>query len=391
MANQEVPDLTAAGTLDGNEQVHVVQGGNSRRSLLSTIATFVTDTLNGTSIITAINGQLGTGWQNTGDGTTPSNLDDLGDVDFTHGGLTADQIGRPLGLVAVSPSPKVALLDQLKSMPISGGIEILAENDFALTPGIALTAADTHLYDEVHVYFFDIEADNTLNVRMYPDGINEATYDFLAARLFKAGASTPDGATTEQVGEAEFYILPTPARASGVAKFTGMKAGLPLSGESFAGCSTTPHVNREMAVVKEIGECRGLALETASGQITSGYAFIVGVRHASQPLAVPFDYSGSPAGAETLGRFVVPMTAKVRAGAQGSFKVVTNPTAETVLEVHQNGSSIGTVTIPATTGDPVVAVTADTDLAAGDILTLEATASGDFTDIYGALLAEGRG
>lgn len=38
MANKEIPELTAATTLDGTELVHVVQGGNSRRTTVDGLA-----------------------------------------------------------------------------------------------------------------------------------------------------------------------------------------------------------------------------------------------------------------------------------------------------------------------------------------------------------------
>lgn len=38
MANKEIPELTVAGTLDGTELVHVVQGGNSRQTTTAKIS-----------------------------------------------------------------------------------------------------------------------------------------------------------------------------------------------------------------------------------------------------------------------------------------------------------------------------------------------------------------
>lgn len=38
MANKTIPDLTAAGTLTGNELVEVVQGGNSRKATVGALA-----------------------------------------------------------------------------------------------------------------------------------------------------------------------------------------------------------------------------------------------------------------------------------------------------------------------------------------------------------------
>ena len=41
MADKEIGDLTSAGTLDGTETLHLVQSGNSRKSLLSGLKTFI--------------------------------------------------------------------------------------------------------------------------------------------------------------------------------------------------------------------------------------------------------------------------------------------------------------------------------------------------------------
>ena len=41
MADKEVADLTSAGTLDGTESFHLVKGGNSRKSLVSAVMTYV--------------------------------------------------------------------------------------------------------------------------------------------------------------------------------------------------------------------------------------------------------------------------------------------------------------------------------------------------------------
>jgi hypothetical protein len=41
MADKEIPDLDAASTLDGSEEFHVVQGGNSRRLSLDTFQDFI--------------------------------------------------------------------------------------------------------------------------------------------------------------------------------------------------------------------------------------------------------------------------------------------------------------------------------------------------------------
>lgn len=41
MANKEIPELDAADTLDGSEVVHVVQGGNSRKTTTGGVATVV--------------------------------------------------------------------------------------------------------------------------------------------------------------------------------------------------------------------------------------------------------------------------------------------------------------------------------------------------------------
>lgn len=41
MADKEIPDLTAASVLDGTEQLHVVQGGNSRKTSVDEISTYI--------------------------------------------------------------------------------------------------------------------------------------------------------------------------------------------------------------------------------------------------------------------------------------------------------------------------------------------------------------
>lgn len=48
MADKEVADLTSAGTLDGTESFHLVKGGNSRKSLVSAVLTYIQGAIFGT-------------------------------------------------------------------------------------------------------------------------------------------------------------------------------------------------------------------------------------------------------------------------------------------------------------------------------------------------------
>lgn len=50
MANKEIPSIPAADTLTGDEQIHIVQGGNSRRVTLSDLAALLGGGGGGTGI-----------------------------------------------------------------------------------------------------------------------------------------------------------------------------------------------------------------------------------------------------------------------------------------------------------------------------------------------------
>jgi hypothetical protein len=165
---------------------------------------------------------------------------------------------------------------------------------------------------------------------------------------------------------------------------------MPLSADKIAGQQTGDYYHHENNVYKTIAEVRGLDFNTSGTQITNGIVFIVGIRNAVQIMPAAYDYTGSPAGAETLGRFLVPVNARIRSGAQGQFRVGSNPTSQVVLNIDNEGTDIGTITIE-TDGTAVVNITSTTDLTAGDLLIVESAGAADFVDLYGTLLLEGRG
>lgn len=58
MADKQVGDLTAATSLDGTETLHIVKGGNSRKSLISTIRDWIDTQTTRTLVKVAASGAL---------------------------------------------------------------------------------------------------------------------------------------------------------------------------------------------------------------------------------------------------------------------------------------------------------------------------------------------
>lgn len=317
---------------------------------------------------------------------------ELTDMNITPANLTTGDLNRPLGLVSLDPTPSYGLLTQLQSLPVMGGYEIIAENDFSSNSGTSLMAPNAHLYDEIHMYFFNVASGGGLFSGIYPDGINPSSYAALRMRIFGNNAA-PDTGNTETVGIDKMFIVSgiTVSRASGRLIWRGMKSGIPLSCDKIIGQESGDYFHHEHNIYQTLAEVQGLDFNTNSGNITSGTVIIVGVRNAVQIMAAPYNYTGTPGGVVTLGRFVVPVNARIRSGAQGQFKNGTNNSGTSSLNINiAGGSTIGTISLP-TSGNPVVNITADTDLTAGDVLEIVTTQAETFTDLYGSLLLEGRG
>jgi hypothetical protein len=294
-----------------------------------------------------------------------------------------EDIGRPFGLVSRSPDT-YGLLAPMTATPVSGGVDILAENDFATNNGTSLVASDTHLYDEIYIVGYELSnADVDLFFR--PDGTNPAVWDIERLRLNAGGTATVDLDTATD----RFWFGDSGSNHSFRAVIKGTKSGIPLSLERVFGTRSNAGFNHAVAIAKTTEECRALAV-TFQATVTTGRVYIVGVKQSSQPIMAPFNYTGTPAGVETLGRFVLPMDAKIRSGPQGQFKNGSNNSAASSVNINiAGGATIGTISLP-DTGDPVVSITADTDLTAGDVLEIVTTQAETFTDLYGTLLLEGR-
>jgi hypothetical protein len=293
-------------------------------------------------------------------------------------------IGRPFGLVSRSPDA-YGLLPLMAAVPVSGGVDVLAENDFATNNGTSLVAADTHLYDEIYIVGYEL-SDADVDLFFRPDGTNPAVWDIERLRMNAGGAVTVDlDAATDQ-----FWFGDSGSNHSFRAVIKGTKAGIPLSLDRVFGTRSNAGFNHAVGIAKTTEECRALAV-TFQSTVTTGRVYIVGVRQSSQPIVAPFSYTGTPSGVETLGRFVLPMAAKIRSGAQGQFKNGTNNSAASSVNIRvAGGATLGTISLP-DTGDPVVSISADVDLDAGDVLEVVTTQAETFTDLYGTLLLEGRG
>jgi hypothetical protein len=295
-----------------------------------------------------------------------------------------DDIGRALGLTSRSPDT-YGLLPLMTAVPVSGGVDILAENDFATNNGTSLVASDTHLYDEVYIVGYEL---STADVDLFfrPDGTNPAVWDIERLRMNAGGAVTVDLDTATD----RFWFGDSGSNHSFRSVIKGTKAGIPLSLDRVFGTRSNAGFNHAVGIAKTTEECRALAV-TFQSTVTTGRVYIVGVRQSSQPVTAPFDYTGTPAGVETLGRFVLPMDAKIRSGPQGQFRNGSNNSSASSVNIRvAGGATIGTISLP-DTGDPVVSITTDVDLTAGDVLEIVTTQAETFTDLYGTLLLEGRG
>ncbi len=311
-----------------------------------------------------------------------SAIDDLTDVEIDSGVLSDGDIGRAIGLVSRGPDT-YGLLPPLTSVPVSGGVDILASNDFSSNNGTDLVASNTHLYDEVYIVGYDLSSGD-VDLFFRPDGVNPSVWDIERIRLSTSGSTTVD----EDWGTDRFWMGTGGSNHSFRAVIKGTKAGIPLMIERLFGTRSSGDFNYSTGIAKTLEECRAIAV-TFQATITAGVVYIVGVKNSAQPLVVPVDYTGSPGGAGTLARFVLPLNAQVRSGASGNFRVDSNPSSEAVLNIDHEGTDIGTITI-ATNGDCTVSISSDTDLDAGDLLIIESTQAEDFTDLFGSLLLEGR-
>jgi len=324
-------------------------------------------------------------WEPGEGGTTINGLNDVGDVALDPSAITDGDVGRPLGLVSRNPDT-YGLLERLVAEPVAGGSKIIAEQDFGASNGTELVISDTHLYDEIWIIASEL-SDTAMNLQLRPDGTTAAAWDFDRIRVFDSGSGVT-ATVSETTGGSDVFFGSGGADLSALAVVRGTKSGIPLTIDRTLGARGNSYYHTSLVVAQNALELRAIALQ-ATSTLTAGKVYAVGIRHSAQPLIVPLDYAGSPAGAGTLARHVLPMNATIRAGAQGQFKTETNPSASTAIDVRRNGTSIGTVTIP-TSGDPTIDIPSETNLTTGDVLTLHAAASGDFVDLYGSLLLEGR-
>jgi hypothetical protein len=320
-------------------------------------------------------------------GGTVSNLNDVEDVSLDPAAIGSGDVGRAIGLINDSPIT-YGLLERLTATPVGGGVDIIAANDFATNSAAELSFPNTHLYDEIYIVGWGLTGSGSASglLQLRADGINPSPTD-LERMVHADGGITVEAQTSQD----DFFIC-SGGFGDGltfVAHIKGTKAGIPCHMTKTAGVKNRSYYQSETVIAKSLAEIKALVF-LSEVSVTSGVIYAVGIKNSAQPLLASMDYTGSPGGAGTLARHVLPMAATIRIGPAGQFKVTTNPTTETVIEVRQDGVAIGDITIPATTGDPVLDITADTDLDAGDVLTLHATASGDFVDLYGSLLMEGR-
>ncbi len=329
-----------------------------------------------------------------GGGGGASALDDLDDVIFDHDEVSPSMIGRPLGIIQTFPSIQVGILSELQAIPVRGGYDILAAHDFSATPLTDLAIAGTDAYDEIIAIGVNLVCAAQIHFQPLPDGINADLTNIERSRITSTSA-TAVSITAVQDGSGLFTLSGSATAGNGVsftARFNGFRSGMPITMNRHAGIkalSSVAYLEIEHAVQPVLTDVLAARI-TAMASITAGQVYVIGIRQSAQPLVAPFDYEGSPSGAATLARFVVPIGARLRNGAQGRFHVGTSPAALTTLEVRRNGTPVGTITIPATSGDPVVSIPTTEDLDAGDVLTLNATGASTFVDVFGSLILEGR-
>lgn len=106
---------------------------------------------------------------------------------------------------------------------------------------------------------------------------------------------------------------------------------------------------------------------------------------------VAFFFTTTPSASEVLALYVAADAFTIPANMVGSqVKVGTNPTATFAIDVQQNGSSIGTISI-ATDGTPTLTTTSGTakSIAAGDVLKFVAPSSADSTIADVAITVKG--
>lgn len=246
MADKEVADLTSAGTLDGTESFHLVKGGNSRKSLLSAVLTYIQGAIFGTFGLafagnedaTAARGDLGledTSTDNTVvrfDGTagqTQSSgvvVDDLNNVS----GVGTLSMGDTLTVAEHASAPgtpasnKVVIYakanglvfakddagveKQLSNAAISAGFNLIGTLDGSSGTPATLSQTGLSSYDELFIVFRGISHNSGSNqsIRIAFSTNNGSSYGTALSFSPSAGASTTFYGALECAGLKRGYV-----------------------------------------------------------------------------------------------------------------------------------------------------------------------------------------
>ncbi len=321
----------------------------------------------------------------------PSRLSDLSDFD-TDIDLMANptDIGRLLGVKSDGGGGAIfGVLDTNFSVnPLGGGAELIIDYDHSIDGNQGT---------------FDIP-----NADKYPGGIYVIARGLELTGDLRYYVSDDSGGTVETFNYSRGVVAngPTIVKADGSAnnlaginnnvdcmgtlRFEGMGLGGKMMSVQRWNNADSDVVNWSQDVI-DVQNINHIRLEVlASGNVTAGKLMVIGYKANIQPMSVQFDYSGSPAAVETLSRYVAPIDMQIAIGASGAFSVDTAPTTAATINIKQNGSTIGTITVAITTGDCTVNITATTNITKGDVIILESDGSEDFTDLYGALFMVAR-
>lgn len=231
MADKEVADLTSAGTLDGTESFHLVKGGNSRKSLVSAVLTYIQGAIFGTFGLafagnedaTAARGDLGLEDSSTDntvvrfDGTAgqtqssgvvvddSNNVSGVGTLSMGNA-LTVTEHGSAPSTPASGKAVIYAKADGLIYGKDDAGTETQLSNeatanvDYSLittlngavgTPS-TLSATNLSAYDELFVIFKGISHNSGSNqsIRVATSTNNGSSYDTALIVLAAASAAT---------------------------------------------------------------------------------------------------------------------------------------------------------------------------------------------------------
>lgn len=333
----------------------------------------------------------------TGGGAGVSNFVDLSEVesgiDFSAFGAADDD--RLVGIKEISPGVRgLAILDKkITANPLGGGAEVIFDQTFssgAPSSGFDITGVDK--FDRVVIVGWYIDPNDTVFMEFSDDsGATVESHDFVTQHLTASGA-TPSISGAE-VTQTNFSLIDNADNTHFKAVIEGLQANagyITVEVDRFTIFPATDTFGRRKSI-HAISNVNAIKLRTNSGSATidGGRIVAYGVKANIQPMAIPFDYTGSPGTVATLARFVAPIDMRIAAGNQGAFQVAGNPTGAAVVNIKQNGTTRGTISI-ATDGTCTVNITAQTDISKGDLIILESDGAEDFTDLFGALFMVAR-